>query len=543
MKFSNTLEFNAVRGWDDYYLNYERLKRKIYDMELERSKFWKENRVPEDQLPALMEPMIQRFQAEFIKDLKEELSRINGFYTEKERELVQEVDQLEAFVLGENSHISITIPTSQPSATTAATTPSTTLTVSRESPAHSQGFATPRSSLSPLTNEYALLNNNTTPASVDAVDSPILNDNPMVGEMQPLLFSSSAAPRTSRQQPKTVRFSSFLEKMDFHDKAKDLYVNVCSLKEYVVLNYTGFGKIVKKFDKVLDGHLRSLFMPFVEESYFWTQNSDSAHHAILNELIERIIHMYANVICDGNQHRAISELGHHLREYVVWERNTIWRDMVGRERRVTAVGVKRVDVHSKPGFQIRLPFKVHVTLNLKMLWLAVGFVLLLTLVAFPLVAESLNQSKCLAVLLFASWLWATEALPLFVTSLLVPFLVIVLDVMPGDGSKADKVKRVFHFMFDPVIMLLLGGFSIAAALSKYHIAKRMASQVLSRVGSRPNSILLSIMFVATFSSMWMSNVAAPVLCFSVVQPILRTLEPGNQFAKSLVMGIALACKL
>ena len=75
-------------------------------------------------------------------------------------------------------------------------------------------------------------------------------------------------------------------------------------------------------------------------------------------------------------------------------------------------------------------------------------------------------------------------------------------------------------MFSPVIMLLLGGFTIAAALSKHYIAKAVAASILSRVHS-PNGIILANMFVATFASMWISNVAAPVLCYSLVQPILR----------------------
>lgn len=76
-------------------------------------------------------------------------------------------------------------------------------------------------------------------------------------------------------------------------------------------------------------------------------------------------------------------------------------------------------------------------------------------------------------------------------------------------------------------MLLLGGFAIAGALSKHFIAKQMAIAVISRVGRRPHNVLLANMLVATFASMWISNVAAPVLCFSIIQPILRTLPPGG----------------
>jgi phosphate transporter len=85
-------------------------------------------------------------------------------------------------------------------------------------------------------------------------------------------------------------------------------------------------------------------------------------------------------------------------------------------------------------------------------------------------------------------------------------------------------------MFSPVIMLLLGGFAIAGALSKHYIAKAAATSILSRV-SRPRSIVLATMFVATFASMWISNVAAPVLVFSIIQPILRRQESQHPLSK------------
>ena len=109
------------------------------------------------------------------------------------------------------------------------------------------------------------------------------------------------------------------------------------------------------------------------------------------------------------------------------------------------------------------------------------------------------------------------------TSLLVPFLVVVLRVVRTDQAPHDRLNSkaaatyIFSAMWTPVIMLLLGGFTIAAALSKYNIAKIMATFVLSKAGTRPRNVLLTSMFVSMFASMWISNVAAPVLCFSIVQ--------------------------
>ena len=81
----------------------------------------------------------------------------------------------------------------------------------------------------------------------------------------------------------------------------------------------------------------------------------------------------------------------------------------------------------------------------------------------------------------------------------------------------EATGAVFAAMWTPVIMLLLGGFTIAAALSKHDIARRMATFVLSKAGTRPRTVLVTNMFVSMVLSMWISNVAAPVLCFSIIQ--------------------------
>ena len=115
-------------------------------------------------------------------------------------------------------------------------------------------------------------------------------------------------------------------------------------------------------------------------------------------------------------------------------------------------------------------------------------------------------------------------IPLFVTSLLIPFLAVVLQVVRSDQkphhrlTPKDATRYVFAAMWTPVIMLLLGGFTIAAALSKYHIAKLMATFVLSKAGTRPRTVLITNMFVAMI---------APVLCFSIIQVYPPSLVQTN----------------
>lgn len=43
--------------------------------------------------------------------------------------------------------------------------------------------------------------------------------------------------------------------------------------------------------------------------------------------------------------------------------------------------------------------------------------------------------------------------------------------------------------------------------------------------------------------MWISNVAAPVLLYSLIQPILRNLPDKSSFGPSMIMGVALASNI
>lgn len=98
-------------------------------------------------------------------------------------------------------------------------------------------------------------------------------------------------------------------------------------------------------------------------------------------------------------------------------------------------------------------------------------------------------------------------------------------------------------MFSPTIMLLVGGFTISSALSKTNIDRILITRLLSLAGSDPNTVLLAFMGVSCFASMWISNVAAPTLCFTLIRPILRTLPVHSSFAPCLIMAIALAANI
>lgn len=67
-------------------------------------------------------------------------------------------------------------------------------------------------------------------------------------------------------------------------------------------------------------------------------------------------------------------------------------------------------------------------------------------------------------------------------------------------------RYIFSVMFSPTIMLLIGGFTIASALSKTNIDRLLITRVLSVAGTRPSVVLLSFMGVSCFASMWIRYV-------------------------------------
>jgi len=78
--------------------------------------------------------------------------------------------------------------------------------------------------------------------------------------------------------------------------------------------------------------------------------------------------------------------------------------------------------------------------------------------------EEVEKQRCLALLGFVSLLWCTEALPLYVTSMLVPVLVVVLGVLvdrtqepPHRLTAQEAAPRIFHTMFSQVLRDIFRG--------------------------------------------------------------------------------------
>ena len=154
------------------------------------------------------------------------------------------------------------------------------------------------------------------------------------------------------------------------------------------------------------------------------------------------------------------------------------------------------------------------------------------------------------IFVLAALLWATEALPLFATAILIIALEIILLANPGgwsgfgfaDGPSPDY--QVFLApLANPVIVLFFGGFLLAHAILKEGVDKTMARAVLRVFGSSPRRVMLGLMVITAVFSMWMSNTATTAMMITLTVPMLSQLPAGDPLRKGLLLAVPFAANI
>ncbi|KAI0029425.1 SPX domain-containing protein [Vararia minispora EC-137] len=581
MKFSSSLKFNAVVDWWDEYIAYDTLKKYIYQLEKQQHEAKTQHHDLEaNEATSLVSDITPDTDAVFRPLLGDELHKISTFYAHQIKKLIEELEQAEELVR-EQDELGLVASrlyavdedddeddeddegyTRDPSTerpmskrrrrTSLSIGPLLGSVRSKESPVEAR-----RTSLSAEDNEdlerslASLRQTQTLPPEEQAAPAgpSSRSRNRDASPASPTIMHKFVSPFASTRPQQsaggeTIWTATTNYALDtqylFKRRFTNLFTDASSLKSYVEMNYSGFRKILKKYDKVTESSMQRHYMRDVVEQ---TAPFDRTSRQVLAEAQDKILQLYAKCVTHGDGVLAQRQLKAHLREHIAWERDTVWRQMIGRERRGDG-GVPGPVVEEK---ELRLWTPLgHVWVGWKLIWVLVALAAFAVLLAVPVV-ESPPASRCFAILVFATILWATEALPLFVTALAVPPLLVWLRVIVGDNDEPmappQATKWIFAQMFSPTLMLLIGGFTIAAALSKTNIDRMLITRVLSLAGTRPSTVLLTVMGVACFASMWISNVAAPTLCFALVRPILRTLPPKSSFGPCLILGIALAANI
>lgn len=133
--------------------------------------------------------------------------------------------------------------------------------------------------------------------------------------------------------------------------------------------------------------------------------------------------------------------------------------------------------------------------------------------------------------------WSTEAVSIPVTALL-PVVVLPLASTVGIATAASPYAN-------PLIFLFLGGFLLALGIQRWNLHQRIALMVITRLGTRPTSLVASFMAATGLISMWVSNTATAMLMLPIALSVAAIVsrssdkpDPDDPFSVALLLGVA-----
>ncbi|MRG97429.1 SLC13 family permease [Polyangium spumosum] len=148
----------------------------------------------------------------------------------------------------------------------------------------------------------------------------------------------------------------------------------------------------------------------------------------------------------------------------------------------------------------------------------------------------------LGIVIVAAALWLTEAVPLFVTSLVILALELVW-LSPALDPARHGPTLFLNAFFSDVTLLFLGGFVLSVAIERTQLDRRISRLILRRAGTSPPRIVLAMMIATSVIGVWMSNTAACALMLGPAAAMLARVPPGDGFRKALLLGIAFSANL
>jgi sodium-dependent dicarboxylate transporter 2/3/5 len=182
--------------------------------------------------------------------------------------------------------------------------------------------------------------------------------------------------------------------------------------------------------------------------------------------------------------------------------------------------------------EIRLCFLVQ-ELRKNMLWLGPLTGLMVAL----LLSTHLASAACItaAVAITCVLWWIFEPVPIPVTSLL-PFAVFQLT------GVLDK-NQVAQSYGSPLILLMLGGFLLSAAMAKSGAHRRIALGMIQLCGGGSSRrLVMGFMLASALLSMWISNTATTLMLLPVALAVLEKAEDAK-LAVPLMLGVAYAASI
>lgn len=173
----------------------------------------------------------------------------------------------------------------------------------------------------------------------------------------------------------------------------------------------------------------------------------------------------------------------------------------------------------------------------KKVGLTLGPLLFLAAYFLPILPGNPGAHSLLAIFLLVVIFWVTESLPIPVTALMIPVLIITFGVATA--------KEAFAPFANPIIMLFLGSFILAKGMCVHSLDRKLAYSVLSlrSIGSSRIRILWAMGIISAFLSLWISNTATTAMMYPIALGLLDAYKKNEKGARMKVFGPALLLTL
>lgn len=157
----------------------------------------------------------------------------------------------------------------------------------------------------------------------------------------------------------------------------------------------------------------------------------------------------------------------------------------------------------------------------------------------------------LGIFVMAALFWILEPIPIYATSVLIILLQvfllsdqsIFLNYISDQGYQPQSYKTFYGTMSSPIIILFLGGFSLAASAVKFGIDRNIAQLLLKPFGNQPKNVCLGLMVATAVLSAFMSNTATTAMMITVVIPIIAQLDSSDPFRKVVALSIPIGANI
>ena len=168
----------------------------------------------------------------------------------------------------------------------------------------------------------------------------------------------------------------------------------------------------------------------------------------------------------------------------------------------------------------------------------------IALIAMPIVGCDWAVTWTAAVTMWVAYWWVTEPINIAATSLL-PFAVFPL----AGVLTPNEVGQAYG---NSLILLLLGGFLLSAAMERSGVHRRIALWMVNTVGGGSGRrLVFGFMLASAFLSMWISNSATTLMLLPIVMAVVTQVRQsghGNEVGHqnvciALMLGIAYAASI